>query len=113
MPSLQINTSATSNSKALSEGERQRIQDYQDALKATAKWQQSITPTFSFSIPKLLPNSFVDEETGQKIQEYLNEGNILSREPSPSADEEEDNMYVTEEEQKEIERRRGEAMPFT
>ena len=92
MPSLHINTSATSNSNTLSEGELQRIQDYQDALKATAKWQQSITPTFSFSIPKLLPNSFVDEETGQKIQEYLNEGSIPSRAPSPSADEDEEDI---------------------
>src|SRR5258708_2438938 len=113
MPSLHINTAATSNNKALSEGELKHIQDYQNALEATAKWQQSITHTFSFSNPKLLPNSFFDEETGQKIQEYLNEGSIPSREPSPSADEEEDNMYVTEEEQKELERRRGEAMPLT
>src|SRR5258705_13838592 len=78
MPSLHINTSATSASKALSEGELQRIKDYQDALEATAKWQQSITPTFSLSNPELLPNSFVDEETGRKIQEYLHKENIPS-----------------------------------
>ena len=113
MPSLHINTSTTSNSKALSEGELQRIKDYQDALEATAQWQQSIAPTFGSPNNELLPDSFIDEETGQKIQEYLNEGSIPSREPLPSADEEEDNMYVTEEEQKDIERRRGEAMPLT
>src|SRR5258705_322429 len=113
MSSLCINTSTTSNSKALSEGELQRIKDYQDALEATAKWQQNITPTFSLSNPELLPNSFIDEETGQKIQEYLNEGSIPSRAPSPSADEDEEDIYVNDEEQMKIDERSREAMPLT
>src|SRR5258705_3979609 len=113
MPSLRINTSTTSDSKALSEGELQRIKDYQDALEATAKWQQSITPTFSFSNHKILPNSFIDEETKQKIQEYLNEGSIPSRAPSPSANEDEEDIYVNDEEQMKIDERSREAMPLT
>src|SRR5258705_9893845 len=114
MPSLRINTSTTSDSKALSEGELQRIKDYQDALEATAKWQQSITPTFSFSNPKILPVSFIDEETGRKIQEYLNEGRIPSRAPSPSADEDEGSeIYVNDEEQMKIDERSRETMPLT
>src|SRR5258705_12393675 len=95
MPSLHINTSTTSNSKALSEGERQRIQNYQDALEATAQWQQSIAPTFGSPNHEILPDSFITEETARKIQQYLNEGSIPSRAPTPSADEDKgSDIYV-------------------
>src|SRR5260221_220997 len=114
MPSLHINTSTTSNSKALSDGELQRIKDYQDALEATARWQQDIAPTFGSPDHEILPNSFIDEETGRKIQEYLNEGSIPSRAPSPSADEDEgSDIYVNDEEQMKIDERSREAMPLT
>src|SRR5258705_55016 len=114
MPSLHINTSTTSNSKALSEGELQRIKDYQDALEATAQWQQNVAPTFGSPNNELLPHSFIDEETGRKIQEYLNEGSIPSRAPSPSADEDEgSDIYVNDEEQMKIDERSGEAMLLT
>src|SRR5258705_42159 len=114
MPSLHINTSTTSNSKALSDGELQRIKDYQDALEATARWQQDIAPTFGSPDHEILPDSFIDEETGRKIQEYLNEGSIPSRAPSPSADEDEgSDIYVNDEEQMKIDERSREAMPLT
>src|SRR5258705_11877371 len=114
MPSLHINTSTTSNSKALSEGELQRIKDYQDALEATAQWQQSIAPTFGSPDHEILPDSFIDEETGRKIQEYLNEGSVPSRAPSPSADDDEgSDIYVNDEEQMKIDERSSEAMPLT